>query len=96
MTTSSVAVDGATIAYTDVGTGPPVVFVHGAYVTGALWDDVVAGLSEHYRCIAPTFPFGAQANPVGAGVDLGVIASGRRIVDLLEQLDLSRRHADRQ
>ena len=84
----TIEVDGAAIEYGDVGTGPPIVFVHGVYVTGRLWDDVVARLSGQYRCITPTWPFGAQCKPVGGG-DLGVVASGRRIVKLLEALDLS-------
>jgi pimeloyl-ACP methyl ester carboxylesterase len=63
--------------------------VHGAYVTGALWDDVVTRLSGEHRCITPTWPFGAQRDPVGADVDLGVASSGRRIVKLVEALDLS-------
>ncbi|MDA3663699.1 alpha/beta hydrolase [Mycobacterium xenopi] len=69
--------------------GPPVVFVHGVYVTGTLWDDVTHRLSDRYRCIAPTWPFGAQRKPVGPNVDLGVEAAGRRILGLLEALDLS-------
>jgi len=83
----SVELDGAAIRYTDIGSGPPVVFVHGAYVTGALWDDVVDRLAVDYRCIAPTWPFGAQEAPVG-DVDLGVRAAGRRIAGLLDALDL--------
>jgi len=86
---TSVAVGDVEIEYTDTGSGPVVVFVHGAYVTGALWDDVVDRLSASHRCIAPTWPFGAQAETVGGGVDLGVGSSGRRIVGLLEALDLS-------
>jgi pimeloyl-ACP methyl ester carboxylesterase len=86
---ASVVVGDVEIEYTDTGSGPVVVFVHGAYVTGALWQDVVDRLSGSHRCIAPTWPFGAQAEPVGAGVDLGVRSSGRRIVGLLEALDLS-------
>jgi pimeloyl-ACP methyl ester carboxylesterase len=85
----SVVVGDVDVEYTDTGSGPVVVFVHGAYVTGALWDDVVRRLSDHHRCIAPTWPFGAQAETVGAGIDLGVRTSGRRIVGLLEALDLS-------
>jgi pimeloyl-ACP methyl ester carboxylesterase len=85
----SVTVDGAEIFYGDVGSGPPLVFVHGAYVTGALWDDVVTRLSATHRCITPTFPFGAQSVPVGPGVDLDVPASAGRIVRLLEALDLA-------
>ena len=86
---ASVVVGDVDVEYTDVGCGPPVVFVHGAYVTGALWGDVVDRLSDRHRCIAPTFPFGAQAETVGAGVDLGVRSSGRRIAAFLEALDLS-------
>jgi pimeloyl-ACP methyl ester carboxylesterase len=86
---ASVAVGDVEIEYTDTGSGPTVVFVHGAYVTGRLWQDVVDKLSESHRCIAPTLPFGAQTEPVGAHVDLSVAASGMLIVGLLEALDLS-------
>ena len=86
---ASIAVGDVEIDYTDTGSGPTVVFVHGAYVTGSLWDEVADRLSDGHRCIAPTFPFGAQAETVGAGVDLGVRSSGRRIVAFLEALDLS-------
>lgn len=85
---ASVFVDGVAIEYDNVGSGPTLVFVHGAYVTGALWDDVVARLSPTHRCIAPTWPFGAQRAPVG-DADLSVAASGQRILRLLEALDLS-------
>jgi hypothetical protein len=46
---SQVEVDGAAIEYIDVGSGRPVVCVHGAYVTGALWDDVAHRLSTDHR-----------------------------------------------
>ncbi len=83
----SIEIGGLNLEYSDTGTGPPIVFVHGAYVTGAVWDDVVTALSATHRCIAPTWPFGAQASPVGPA-DLGVVAAGRRIVGLLDNLDL--------
>lgn len=86
---ASVVVGDVEIEYTDTGSGPVVVFVHGVYVTGRLWQDVVDRLSGNHRCIAPTLPFGAQAEPVGADVDLTVAASGRLIVGLLDALDLS-------
>jgi pimeloyl-ACP methyl ester carboxylesterase len=88
MADARVVVDGAAISYGDVGSGPSVVFVHGVYVTGALWDDVAARLAGEHRCITPTWPFGAQCEPVG-DIDFGVAASGRRIIKLLEALDLS-------
>lgn len=86
---ATVHVDGAAIEYTQSGTGSPVVFVHGAYVTGALWDDVAQRLSDTHRCVVPTWPFGAQRKPVAEPVDLSVAAAGRRILGLLEALDLS-------
>ena len=86
---NTVVVDNVEIEYDDMGSGPPLVFVHGVYVTGALWGDVAARLSRSYRCIVPTWPFGAQRKAVGAGVDIGVEAAGRRILKLLEVLDLS-------
>lgn len=86
--TKAVQVDGIPIEYTDTGSGSPIVFVHGVYVTGALWDDVVTRLSSRYRCIAPTWPFGAQSAPVG-DVDLSVPATVRRIGAFLQALDLN-------
>jgi pimeloyl-ACP methyl ester carboxylesterase len=85
----TVTISGAQIEYTDIGSGPPILFVHGVYVTGALWDDVVHRLSRDHRCIAPTWPHGAQREPVGAQVDLSVQASWRRVFKLLEALSLS-------
>ena len=88
MTTQKVRVDGLDIEYTDTGTGPTVLFVHGVYVTGALWNDVVAELGDVFRCIAPTWPLGAHNTPTD-GADLGAEAAARRIVHFMEALDLT-------
>jgi pimeloyl-ACP methyl ester carboxylesterase len=82
-----VHVDGLDIAYTDAGAGPTVLFVHGVYVAGALWDDVVAELGDGFRCVVPTWPLGAHSTPTG-NADLGAEAAARRIVHLMEALDL--------
>jgi pimeloyl-ACP methyl ester carboxylesterase len=60
---------------------------HGVYGTGALWDDVVEALADRARCIVPTSPLGAH-DPVPDGVDISVAATARRIMGLLEALDL--------
>jgi pimeloyl-ACP methyl ester carboxylesterase len=86
--TSTVRVDGLDIEYTDTGQGPSVLFVHGVYVTGALWNDVVAELGDGFRCIAPTWPLGAHSTPTD-GADLGAEAAARRIVHFMEALDLT-------
>src|ERR1700739_3944298 len=88
MTTQRVGVDGVDIAYTDTGSGPTILFVHGVYVTGALWNDVVAELGQGFRCIAPTWPLGAHSTPT-EGADVGAEAASRRIVHFMEALDLT-------
>jgi pimeloyl-ACP methyl ester carboxylesterase len=88
VTTSTVRVDGLDIEYTDTGQGPSVLFVHGVYVSGALWNDVVPELGDGFRCIAPTWPLGAHSTPTN-GADLGVEAAARRIVHFMEALDLT-------
>jgi pimeloyl-ACP methyl ester carboxylesterase len=85
--TEKVRVDGVEIEYTDTGSGPAVLFVHGVYVTGALWKDAVDDLGEGFRCIVPTWPLGAHSIP-SRGADLGAEAAARRIVHFVEALDL--------
>jgi hypothetical protein len=55
-------VDGVVIRYRTSGDGWPIVFVHGVYVGGSLWDEVVARL-DGVLCIVPTWPLGARRDP---------------------------------
>ena len=41
------------------GDGPPVLFLHGAFVDGSLWDPVV-DLLPGRRCLVPTLPLGSH------------------------------------
>jgi pimeloyl-ACP methyl ester carboxylesterase len=77
---------GVTIRYRVTGDGPTLVFVHGVWVAGPLWNDVVDRL-DGMRCIVPTWPLGAHADPAPAA-DLSARATAKRIPDLLEALDL--------
>ena len=88
MTAKQVHVDGVDVEYADAGTGPTVLFVHGVYVTGAVWDDVVAELGGAFRCIAPTWPLGAHST-LTDGADLGAEAAAQRIMGFMEALDLA-------
>ncbi len=83
----TVVIDGATIRYRIVGEGPSIVFVHGVYVGGALWDPVV-GEIRGFRCIVPTWPLGAHADPAPRA-DLSARAAAARIPAFLEALDLN-------
>jgi pimeloyl-ACP methyl ester carboxylesterase len=83
----AIVIDGVTIRYRTAGHGPPVVFVHGVYVGGALWDDVLRHL-DTLRCIVPTWPLGAHRD-AAPDADLSARATARRIPAFLEALDLS-------
>ena len=63
------------LMYSDTsGCGPVVVMLHGVLVNGTLWDIVVGGLRDRYRCIVPELPFGAHTTPMPDDAD-GIIAS---------------------
>lgn len=48
-----VAVLGRPMAYTEVGKGDPIVFLHGNPTSSYLWRNIIPHLAEHGRCIAP-------------------------------------------
>lgn len=56
------------IAHAVTGKGPPVLFLHGFPQTRALWEDVVAGLSDRFTCVtADLRGYGASGKPDEAG-----------------------------
>ena len=55
----------AGLMYPDTGgDGPVVVLLHGVLMNGTLWDTVVGGLGDRYRCVVPELPFGAHTTPM--------------------------------
>ena len=45
--------DGTDIYYQDVGTGPPIIFLHGGFMNHRVWDRQVAVLEDDYRLVTP-------------------------------------------
>ena len=79
----------AGLMYSDTGgDGPVVVLLHGVLMSGTLWDDVVGGLGDRYRCIVPELPFGAHATPMPDDADLTLASLATMIVGFLTELDL--------
>jgi pimeloyl-ACP methyl ester carboxylesterase len=76
-----------TIHYRERGTGPAVVFVHGALVNGDLWRDVVPALAPAYRCIALDLPLGSHQLPARPEADLTPRGLARLVSDALDALD---------
>ena len=74
--------------YEDVGSGPPIVFIHGLLVNGKLWRKVTPELSRSARCIVPDWPLGSHATPMNPDADLSVEGVAKLVADFLEALDL--------
>lgn len=86
-------VNGKKMAYVDVGTGDPIVFLHGNPTSSYLWRNVIPHLSDVARCIAPDLIGMGDSDPVdNAGPDSYRFAEHRKYLDgLLAQLDLGDR-----
>ena len=79
----------AGLMYSDTGgDGPVVVLLHGVLMNGTLWDTVVGGLRDRYRCIVPELPFGAHTTPMPDDADLSLPALATMVADFLTELDL--------
>ena len=79
----------AGLMYSDTGgDGPVVVLLHGVLMGGTLWDTVVEGLRDRYRCIVPELPFGAHTTPMPDNADLSLPALATMIAEFLAELDL--------
>jgi pimeloyl-ACP methyl ester carboxylesterase len=79
---------GRRIAYHDVGSGPPIVFVHGLLVNANLWRKLVPRLADKARCIALDRPLGSHNLPLPGGSETGPPAVANMVADAIEALDL--------
>ena len=76
------------VRYQDVGSGPPVVFVHGLLVNGELWRKVVPVVAgAGYRCLVPDWPLGAHSVAMPRA-DLTPPGVAALIAEFLTALDL--------
>ncbi len=87
MEKKEIQLESGTVRYREAGEGPPIVFVHGYLVDGRLWDGVVDGLSDRFRCIAPDWPMGSHLVPV-PDADLTPYGVAALIADFLAKLEL--------
>ena len=87
-TQREIRLDGGVIRYREVGMGPALVFVHGILANGTLWRDVVACLSDRFRCIVPDLPLGGHSVPMSPEADMSPSGVARMVAALMEALDL--------
>ena len=75
------------IDVTDVGSGPPVVLLHGYLLDGSFWDGVASRLADSgHRVLVPTLPLGSHRDPVRPGTDLTPPGLADLIAELLDRL----------
>ena len=85
----TVEVPAGVLEYRERGSGPPVVFVHGAAVNGDLWRKVAPELAERWRCIVPDLPLGGHSIPLNDGPDLSLFGAADVLASFLDALDLA-------
>jgi haloalkane dehalogenase len=83
-------VNGKQMAYHDVGTGHPVVFLHGNPTSSYLWRDIVPHVSGQARCVVPDLIGQGDSDKLdNPGADSYTFKEHRQYLDdLLDQLDL--------
>lgn len=80
-------IEGARVHYVDEGDGPPLLLLHGNPTWSFLYREVILGLRDRFRCVAPDYPgFGLSEAPPGYGYTPAEHANV--IEQLVEQLDL--------
>jgi haloalkane dehalogenase len=84
---------GAKLAWLEVGTGDPIVFLHGNPTSSFLWRDVIPHVAGRGRCLAPDLlGFGHSAKLEASGPDRYHFPEQRRHLDaLLERLGVRSR-----
>jgi haloalkane dehalogenase len=84
------AVLGQEMAYVEVGSGDPIVFLHGNPTSSYLWRNIIPYLEGFGRCIAPDLiGMGDSAKLPHSGPGSYTYIEHRRYLDaLLEQLDV--------
>src|SRR5579864_658241 len=75
------------ISYTDTGTGPVALFVHGIGTNAYLWRNVIEAVAPRRRCIALDLPLHGQT-PAAAGQDLSLAALASVVEDFCDALGL--------
>jgi pimeloyl-ACP methyl ester carboxylesterase len=84
----TVSLPAGTIEYDQIGSGPPVVLLHGLLMDHTLWDRVLPSLPTGFTYLRPILPFGAHRTPMNPGADLTLPGQVHLVADFLDALDL--------
>src|ERR1051325_10253559 len=82
-----VDVDGARVHYVDEGSGPVLLFLHGAPNWSFFYRQFISGLRHDFRCVALDFP-GFGLSPSEARYPPAMPALSRLVERFIEKLEL--------
>jgi pimeloyl-ACP methyl ester carboxylesterase len=77
-----------TIRYREIGSGEPIVLVHGLLVNAQLWRGVAPLLARDFRVIAPDWPLGSHELAMKPGTDLSPPGLATIVADFIAALKL--------
>lgn len=77
------------IAYTEKGTGPAALFVHGVFLNGALWDGVVSRVADGRRCLVPDLLCHGDTRE-HSDSDVSFAGNAQALVQFLDALDVGK------
>ena len=83
-----VDVVGARVHYLHAGTGRPMLLIHGLVGSSANWRNNIDALAQHARVYAIDLVNMGKSQRVG-GLDAGLRATAKRIVAVMDALDLT-------
>jgi pimeloyl-ACP methyl ester carboxylesterase len=86
-TKASVITSSGRIGYSEAGTGPVALFVHGVLLNGNLWRHQLAGLSNLRRCIAVDLLAHGDTE-IAPGQDVSVTANANMLLEFLDALQI--------
>ncbi len=78
------------IRYRERGSGPPIVFVHAAFMNADAWRKVVPLLADDFRCLCPDFPVGAHELGLNPDADLSPTGLADLIRDFMDAVGAER------
>jgi pimeloyl-ACP methyl ester carboxylesterase len=82
-------VPAGVIRYYELGSGAPIVLVHGLLVNGGLWRALAPRLARSgFRVIVPDWPLGSHEVSLTVGTDLSPLGLARIVADFLAALEL--------
>jgi haloalkane dehalogenase len=81
-------IDGNLVHYVDEGSGPPLLLLNGNPSWSFGWRDVILGLRDTFRCVAPDYP-GFGLSVAADGYDLRPRSHSRIVEALVDWLGLS-------